>query len=175
ALEDCNITTNSRVVFQNLRLKEFYSHQEYYEEKILSVGEPFPENVYTEYSGCHCCCGDIGNNLYFLFQDKIQYVNFSLNNSKGKCLHSPGEDFEYYQENRIDKENKVIYSLLKLPVCRVLEESNILEKQENESEPIDYSHTLFVVLKVEKSHINIEKYYDEDIPNTYKKDWEKLK
>ncbi|MCX8000819.1 MAG: SH3 domain-containing protein, partial [Leptospiraceae bacterium] len=46
-LEDCSVTTNSRIIFQNLRRKEFYSNQNYYEEKILSIGEPFPENIYT--------------------------------------------------------------------------------------------------------------------------------
>lgn len=171
--EDCSVTTNARVVFQNQRLKNFYSNPNYYEEKIISIGEPFPENVYTEFNACHCCCGEIGNNLYFLFEDKIQYINFKLANSQGKCFYGPNEGFDYYQENRIDKDKKIIYSLLKLPVCKTLEMTESFNVAE--TEPITFSHTLFTVLKVENNYINIEKYYDEDIPASFQKEWERLK
>lgn len=172
-IDDCSVTTNARVVFQNQRLKNFYSNTNYYEEKIISMGEPFPENVYTEFNACHCCCGEIGNNLYFLFEDKIQYINFNLSNSPGKCFYGPNEGFSYYQENRIDKEKKIIYSLLKLPVCKDLEMNESFSVEE--MEPISFSHSLFTVLKVENNYLNIEKYYDEDIPSQYEKEWNKLK
>ncbi len=167
--EDCGVTTNSRIVFQNNKNGLKYSMQGIYKEKIRAVDFPMPGTVFTEYDGCNCCCPIVGNILYFLLEDKVAYISFKEDQKEGFCFYGPVEGIELARENRVDLENKIIYINLKLPVCKSPESPEIAR-----AEPVDYSHSLFVVVKLEKSNILIDRYFDQGIPEKFRESWNKL-
>ncbi|HNI26977.1 MAG TPA: hypothetical protein PLJ29_11495, partial [Leptospiraceae bacterium] len=88
--------------------------------------------------------------------------------SKGLCNYGNVESVELGRETRYDKENKAIYLYLRLPFCSPPPEGETL------AEPIDYTHSLFTVIRQEKDNVNIERYFDNGIPEKYRDQWDKL-
>ncbi|HNO22803.1 MAG TPA: SH3 domain-containing protein [Leptospiraceae bacterium] len=167
-LDDCSVENNSRVVFVNKKTRQAYSIQGLYKEDLVSHGNPFPDSIYTSYDVCNCCCPNRGNLLYFLFEDKVLSVPHRDKDSKGLCNYGNVESVELGRETRYDKENKAIYLYLRLPFCSPPPEGETL------AEPIDYTHSLFTVIRQEKDNVNIERYFDNGIPEKYRDQWDKL-
>ncbi|MCB1176899.1 MAG: SH3 domain-containing protein, partial [Leptospiraceae bacterium] len=164
--DDCTVATSKRVVFKNIHTGLSYSLQGIYSETIVSEDDPFEDTIYTEYSGCNCCCPDNGNILYYLFEDKISFIPFKKQNSKGLCYYGTLEGVELSRENRYIKTDKTILMKLKLPICKEPDNPDITT-----SEPIDYPHTLFSAVKVENNNLIVERFFDKGIPESYRKIW----
>lgn len=168
--DDCGVTTNSRVVLQNNRNESHFSMQGIYREKVLAVNFPLPGTLFTEYDGCNCCCPMVGNILYFLLEEKVAYISFKEDQPEGYCFYGATEGVELARENRIDAENKIIYTNLKLPICKTPDSPEVTR-----AEAVDYPHSLFAVVRVEKSNVFIERYFDQGIPEKFREAWNKLK
>jgi uncharacterized protein YgiM (DUF1202 family) len=168
--EDCGITTNSRVIMQNQKKGTSYSMQGIYKERVLAVNSPLPGTVFTEYDGCNCCCPMTGNILYFLFEDKVVYISFKENLSEGYCFYGASEGVELARENRVDMENQIIYVHLKLPFCAAPEDPEVTRVK-----PSDYPHSLFAVVQIVNSNVQIERFFDQGIPEQFRESWNRLK
>ena len=167
SIDDCNVSTISRIVFRNKLNSQTFSIKGLYSEDLISLDKPFPNTIYTRYESCHCCCPDTGNLLYFLMEDSIYFVHYKEENNSASCLYGPIEGVELERENRFDPENNIIYMNLRLPLC------DLSSGQESEStKPVGFAHNLFAVLKKEKNKILVEKYYDKGIPDSYREVWE---
>jgi hypothetical protein len=166
--EDCTVATKSRIIFKNNKTGSSHSLQGVYSEIMKATDKPLEDTLYSEYNGCNCCCPDTGNILYFLLEDKVFYIPFKLSNSTGFCSYGPVDGIELARENRYSVLDKTILMELKLPVCKEPESPEIFR-----SEPIDYPHTLFSIVRVKQREVSIERYFDKGIPEQFREIWNK--
>jgi hypothetical protein len=165
--DDCSINNNSRIVFKNKNNGKAYSIQGLYSESIISVDTPFPNTIYSSYSACNCCCPDDGNILYYLFDDRVEFIHYKNEDTVAACLYGSVEGIELQRENRFDFENKIIYMNLKLPLCEA--PTDFVDQR---VPPKGIAHNLFALVKLQNNIIIIEKYYDKGIPEKYLDSWE---
>ncbi len=167
--EDCN-SRKSRIVFQNLFSKKFYSRKSVFSEKLIETNQTLPGTVYIETQICNCCCEVFDGNLFFLLKDKIIPIDFRNKDLKASCIVD-GEIsiLEMERSSKIIKDNNQILLYYKLPNCKFdeleISKTGIGRKFKG------FKGEVFIDIQKKDESIFLKKYYNEGIPKTFLEKW----
>lgn len=167
--EECN-SRKSRIVFQNLDSKKFYSRKSVYSEKLIESNITLTGTVYIETQICNCCCEVFDGNLFFLLKDKIIPIDFRNQDVKASCIVD-GEIsiLEMERTAKIIKDKNQILLYYRLPNCK-------FDELEMSSNGIGrkfkgYKGEVFIDIQKKDESIFLKKYYNEGIPKKFSSNW----
>lgn len=160
---ECN-EYETRLILQNRAENiQYFLNPENLSESVLKERGCF---ILTEYTGCWCCCGNFGENIYIVMKNKLQKYSFLKEAFavRSECSLHP-------EKIRYSKNKDSLYLLFRYAECTMDENTGTLKF-------LKFKDTLFISLKTDGENVQMKRVFHKEIPNEFKSDWdssEKLK
>jgi len=176
--DQCDQGERERVIFRNKKHGTYYHVGGGLIETIVSQGSPYPDTVTTLTHHCICCCPWTENRTYFLMQDELKVLSFSLGKESGNgtCNFGPVVYYSWGQEYKRVSDKEIMGHLL-FPNCAdEIGEHDLGVPGMGSFASKTFRHELFLKLDFdpERNLINIQKTYEGGIPEQYRQVWESV-
>lgn len=171
-----------KVVFLNKENNRYYSFntKDWMDNgDIIQFKNPLDRVIL--YNDIECCHGQISSYFLFFLKNKIVRIPFHPD-TNGYCfMTSVAGGFSPFIKNRYNPQGKTIYTFAKHGKCPDDDELKRIESERKDSHSDSYSYrstpekftaSQFIILKWDENSVTMEKYFEDDIPNKFKKDWD---
>jgi|JI10StandDraft_1071094.scaffolds.fasta_scaffold14280_9 hypothetical protein len=171
-----------KVVFLNKENNRYYSFntKDWMDNgDIIQFKNPLDSVIL--YNDIECCHGQISSYFIFFLKNKIVRIPFHPD-TNGYCfMDAVIGGFSPFIKNRYNPQGKTIYTFAKHGKCRNDDDKAEIDykrKYEHSdsysyrSTPEKFTASQFIILKWDENSVTMEKYFEDDIPNKFKKDWD---
>jgi len=167
-----------KVVFLNKENNRYYSFntKDWMDNgDIIQFKKPLDSVIL--YNDIECCHGQISSYFIFFLENKIVRIPFHPD-TNGYCFMTAViGGFSPFIKNRYNPQGKTIYTFAKHGKCPDDDVWKRIDSEDGHSNsypetPKKFTASQFIILKWDENSVTMEKYFENEIPDKFKKDWD---